>query len=152
MAPDDAQHAEGVAGQAWRREAAYRVGEGLPDLNNVQYVVGWKRFWNRILFKLGNESSAVLQFSELSRKIEQYALATSTTTKPVWHRLKLRKPCPTNLVGIMLEDQQREPWGVVVIDSSNVHACIDTNAKAFRRGFKRLTKTLESLEVLIKRR
>lgn len=144
LAPDDAPHSEGISGQAWRR-GAYRVGKGdakLPNLNGVDYV----RFLWRCLLTLrrwlGSTNPTVVEFEEVSKRVKEYAKATTTTRRSVWQRIKKKKVCPTSLLAVPIHDRNNERWGVIVMDSCNSHECVDTDSPAFRKNLKLLTKTL----------
>jgi len=146
LAPDDAPNAEGVAGPAWRR-GALRVGRGdarLPDLSNCRYYGMWSRCWHGIRARMGSRATAVLAFEAVRSRVEQYAELTNTSKKFVWDRLRLKKPCPTSIVGILIRDHQKEPWGVLIMDSSNDYECIDTTEQKFRHALTTLMNKLQS--------
>jgi hypothetical protein len=87
LAPDDADNAEGIAGQAWVGNCTIRV-IGLPDLNG--------------------ESGA--------RVIREYARQTFVSETWLRRRIKAKKACPRALCGFPVE-VNRAIWGVIVLDS-----------------------------------
>lgn len=144
LAPDAAQNSEGVAGQTWRR-GAYRVGsEGskLPDLNGEEYISFVGRLWFKTIRWLNISSTKAERFDKLDRRVRDYAKNTNTSVESVWQRLKKRKTCPTSILGVTIRDEKKECWGVLVMDSSNEHSCIDTTEKKFRDGLSLLNREL----------
>lgn len=152
LAPDSASHADGVAGQAWRRNS-YRVGIGpdkLPDLRSVKYVSLLVAVWYNLLLALKVKSVPALRYKSDSHAIRNYADATHCQPRFVWQRIKRKIPCPTSLVAVPLDDKNRDPWGVLVIDSCNDYECIDINSRNFRSGLQKLVQQLHSLGVMDK--
>ena len=147
LAPDDADQADGIAGQTWRRKNAYRV-RNLPDLGAISYVgcIGASWLWLRALWV--PTCPAVTAYSEAGRNIEQYAKATTTTPRLVWLRIKGKKKLPLSMCGIPLESRKNIPIGVLVLDSCNTYECIDTDTRSFRGALTRLTNRLHELGVL----
>ncbi len=143
LAPDDATQSEGIAGMAWRGEEQ-RVGHGtarLPDLSGIQYV-GWLKVGcihlARKLLRLNVGES----YNEACRKVKLYADSTNTPAWSVWHRIRQRKACPTSILSTLLVDGNGEPWGVLVMDSSNDHECIETRDQRFRDALSELSRSL----------
>ncbi len=149
LAPDDAQHSEGVAGQAWRRQA-YRVGKGankLPELKDVRYVSWPVAIFYNVLLAISAPTTNAKRFAEERTKVTNYAEATHCRPRFVWQRIKRKTPCPVALLAVPLLNKNREPWGVVVMDSCNQYECIDTDSREFRTAFTKLEQQLHSLGV-----
>ncbi len=139
LAPDDAQHSEGVAGQAWRRQV-YRVGQGerrLPNLRGVHYVGYPRSIWWRIRVFLGKTSPEIEEHLATCMQVRQYAEATHCSTRFVWQRIRKARPCPTSIVAVPLLNKNKERWGVVVMDSCNQFECVDVHTPEFRRALTR---------------
>lgn len=147
LAPDDAEQADGIAGQTWRRKAAYRV-RGLPDLGNVAGVGCFKVCWLSLRARCGSTSSAVKEFIETRRQIMNYAEATSLPSRLTWQRKNGKKKLPLSMCGIPLESQQNIPVGVLVLDSCNTFESIEPDTRSFRTVLTRLTNRLHALGVL----
>ena len=145
LAPDDAAHAEGVAGEAWR-SGAVRV-KGLPDLSGTEYIshIRAARAWTLRHFGYDTEWKRCLQHYAAVRS---YAKSTNCLETFVWARLKKRKPCPTTILGVLVPNSRGQPSGVLVMDSCNAHDCIDTKELKFKRALKELTKKLQGYGVL----
>lgn len=150
LAPDDASCAEGVAGQAFRRQA-YRAGKGenkLPNLSSVQYLGKITAVLLALRSTIGWRNPEVIRYQEERQLVEEYAKQTNVSARLVWQRIKRRKICPISMVGIPVENSQGETWGVLVMDSRNEHECIDTDTKAFRAALTVLTGALRSYGVI----
>ncbi|WP_298868076.1 hypothetical protein [uncultured Gimesia sp.] len=150
LAPDDAQNSEGVAGETWRRGEAYRVGgqlNKLPDLNKDSYKSNIYVCWIYFLKKLCISSDKMDSYEILRSKVYQYAENTNTSPKLVWQRMKKRKTCPTSILGVVIENRKKERWGVLIMDSSNEHSCIDTSDKKFREGLSALIRELRRYDI-----
>ncbi|HAH46948.1 hypothetical protein [Gimesia sp.] len=144
LAPDAAQNSEGIAGQAWR-SGAYRVGSEenkLPDLNGDKYVGLISRLWLKTIKLLKVSSAKADEYDKLDRKVKDYARNTNTSVKSVWQRLKKGKTCPTSILGVIIRNEKKECWGVLVMDSSNGYSCIDTSEKKFRAELSTLNREL----------
>lgn len=87
LAPDDADEAEGIAGQAWAREGVI-VQAGLPDVNSFPSA----------------------------ENVAEYARRTFVTEGWVRSRLGRRSRLSLSLCAIPLE-VNGERWGVIVLDS-----------------------------------
>jgi len=89
LAPDDADNAEGVAGEVWARNRALHK-RGLPDFSGQP-----------------NEES-----------IQEYAHGTFIPVQWVKERVEQKKPLPRSLYGMPIEIKGKL-WGVLVLDSRN---------------------------------
>lgn len=88
LVPDDADSAEGVAGQAWATGIIVYC-EGLPR---------------------------VTRNSSLDR-LDRYCRRSFTPPEMVEARLKSDKPLPQSLCGVPINGKHGRPWGVLVLDS-----------------------------------
>lgn len=145
LAPDDAEYAEGVAGRAWR-SGAVRV-QGLPDLSGAKYANSFRVAFAWLSCFCGRNSEWNL-YKQHSAAVRNYAKGTNCRPGFVWARLKKKKPCPTAILGVLVQDTHGQPCGVLVMDSCNAHDCIDTKEDKFRRALKDLTKKLQSYGIL----
>jgi hypothetical protein len=127
LAPDDAQ-AEGVAGQAWRG-GTIRADE-MPDLSAAAYVsvAGLALIWLRRQLKLADGPARHACYVELKRQVDAYATGTSVHPSDVWSRIKRKSKLPTSIVALPLHAPNNEPWGVLVMDSCNSVACMNTRS------------------------
>lgn len=82
-----------------------------------------------------------------SSKVKQYAELTHTSENFVWKRLKAGKLCPTSILGVQIINHNKEPWGVLVMDSSNEIECIVTTEIRFKAELTTLQNKLQSLGV-----
>lgn len=87
LAPDDADAAEGIAGQAWNRSVMIPV-SGLPDLNAER----------------------------TEANISDYASRTWLSRELVKQRIHMGLPTARSYLGIPIEVKGRK-WGVLVLDS-----------------------------------
>jgi hypothetical protein len=145
LAPDDAEHCEGVAGQAWRRRA-YRVGRGenkLPDLRGIVHVGYPQAIWWSIRNLVGKPPEQLAAFARDKETIRNYAEATHCSPRFVWQRIKRKRRCPTSMLAVELRDRDKEPWGVLVMDSCNDFECIDSDSREFRTALTKLTDWLQ---------
>lgn len=95
LAPDDADNAEGVAGQAWARRQVVQTHE-LPDIRT----------------------------DPTDQIIKEYAAKTFVSEKWVRDRLRDGRPFPLTLCGIPVEVGGKV-WGVLVLDSRHPQAIKD---------------------------
>jgi hypothetical protein len=149
LAPDDATHAEGVAGMGWRG-AEKRVGTGqtkLPDLNHAAYIGRLRRAWFFFRRLVGWNDMNVGAYQKLCDDISTYAQLTATSTESIWSRLRCRKKTPTSILAVALPDHRSQPWGVLVMDSCNVFECIDTKDPIFRTALRELCRKLTAYGV-----
>lgn len=146
LAPDDAHHAEGIAGRAWRGDDALRVSK-LPDLSHVAYVgvITGAWYWARHCIRWPSE--AVTEYEKSKELVLKYASATFVSPAWVWKQIKKKKVLPLCLLGMPIETRDNTRWGVIVLDSSNEHEPIDTNERSFRSRLKRLTDSLDRFGV-----
>lgn len=143
LCPDDPENGEGVAGQAWSR-GAYRV-TGLPNFEYAEYprYARWWMCWCMELMKF--ENSKVIAFRDFKERVTNYADSTNTSWYCVLKRIRSKKSCPNDILGVMIENSKGEPWGVLVMDSSNSIHCIDSNDSKFRSAFTTLTRKLRNM-------
>ncbi len=151
LAPDDAQHSEGVAGMAWRcGKCQVGIASPLPpDLSSVRWR-GWAtRLWLRAKMRIfGGDVGDVADYVADCAIVEEYAKLTQCSSKFVWQRIRRGRPNPTSIVAVMLRDHNNRPWGVVVMDSCTETRCSETNAQSFRAALTTLKKELIRLDVL----
>jgi hypothetical protein len=146
LAPDDATHAEGVAGQAWRSDGAVRVRD-LPNLSGLRYV-GRLRcglYWIRWLIKW--QGPGCDRYWADRETVGKYATAGHMTARLVWKRIKAGRQNPNSILAVPLETPDNVRWGVLVIDSSNAVECIDTEQRAFREALSRLKSALARYDI-----
>jgi hypothetical protein len=146
LAPDDAPQAEGVAGLAWRGEGTHVV-SGLPDLSNVRYG---RRIWRfllhvRLLIRWENERTKAFR-ADLDL-VRQYAEATNVRPRLIWQRLQRLKQNPRFVLALPLQTPDNQPWGVLVVDSSNTISCIGSDSREFRSGLSKLKTQLARLDI-----
>jgi hypothetical protein len=142
LAPDDAVHAEGVAGRAWSSDGAIRV-SGLPDLSQVQRVGSVRACWLRLRLWIQWTNLVCERFLNDCQLIEQYAQATGMSARSIWRRVRSRKQAPRCILAIPIESFDNQRWGVLVLDNSNDIESVDTETPVFRRAFNRLKATLD---------
>jgi hypothetical protein len=112
--PDDGEHVEGVAGQAWARsEGEVFMTDALPEVSTASS----------------------------DDELENYAKKAFVSVEWVKNRLKDGKPLARRLCGVRLE-LKGNPWGVLVVDS-RLPEKIDRVEEAFKLSGRHLVALLE---------
>ena len=144
LAPDDPEHAEGVAGRAWKGDASIRVRD-LPVLSNVAYAGKmWKLYhWMRACFLRQPTQSWLRHLGNVS-EVRKYCDSGNVSERWVWRKIKNKQGLPVSVLATPLDTADNERWGVLVIDSSNEFDCIGEDGEQFRRAFQNLRKQLRA--------
>jgi hypothetical protein len=120
----------------------YRV-DNLPDLNDVGFVSLATECRLRIMKWWGREvTSELTSIADARSRVREYAAATKTSEAFVWKRIKRKRRLPRSIAAIALHDDNERLWGVVVVDSSNAHTCIDVDERRFKVAFTDLRRKL----------
>ncbi len=147
LAPDDADvRAEGVAGQTWRKYAAYRV-RNLPNLKGIKYRCWYHRYPLVFLGKMRGFQENSRNYIDDKKIVAEYAGSTGLSESQVWQRIKCRKKCPLSICGVPIENSKGRVWGVLILDSSNGVESVDTNDKKFKERLRLVVKLLHKLEI-----
>lgn len=144
--PDDGESGEGLASKAYFKGAC-RTSK-LPKLsrNESSHILSTWLYRLCRYFKFTGQKCE--KFNLFWSKVEVYADMTGTSRFSVWKRVRKKRACPNNMLGIRLENSHNEVWGVLTMDSSNDIVCIDSNSSQFRTALTRLTKKLRNMGVI----
>lgn len=146
LAPNDAD-AEGIAGETWRKNSAYRV-RNLPNLSGMPRRGLTKRSLCWLLSRLPTYPEFVRSYLDDRKLVREYAESTHVSEASVWVRIERRRKCPVSMCGIPIEDSKAKIWGVLVIDNSNEFENVDTDDGKFRRGLREFVKQLHSFQII----